>query len=213
MSESTTSPRKVIIVGIDFSERSPSVFHAAERAADDNTDLHLVTVLDQAPVRTGGQIERLTQAIDAAAVRLRAWRREHSATHRSAATHVRVGDPAGSILQLAVDLDADLIVVGTEHRGGIKRLMQGSVAAALVRHASCPVLVVHEKNYGGTVQSPQIEPACPRCLETRQRTHGAQWWCDEHNQPHERPHRYGLSDPVADEMFDANVIPTGIRFF
>lgn len=37
---------------------------------------------------------------------------------------------------------ADLIVVGTHGRRGMKRLMLGSVAEAIVRRATCPVFIV-----------------------------------------------------------------------
>ncbi|MCK5448496.1 MAG: universal stress protein, partial [Gemmatimonadetes bacterium] len=36
----------------------------------------------------------------------------------------------------------DLIVIGTHGRTGVPRLLIGSVAERVVRHASCPVLVV-----------------------------------------------------------------------
>jgi nucleotide-binding universal stress UspA family protein len=39
-------------------------------------------------------------------------------------------------------MKADLIVLGTQGRTGIPRALIGSVAERVVRHASCPVLVV-----------------------------------------------------------------------
>jgi len=50
------------------------------------------------------------------------------------------GDPATGIVQLAKEEGADLIVLGTHGRTGFKRLVMGSTAEAVVRHASCPVL-------------------------------------------------------------------------
>ncbi len=52
-----------------------------------------------------------------------------------------VGDPAAAILDTARD-GADLIVVGSRHRGLIKRLLFGSVSAEVVVEAPCDVLVV-----------------------------------------------------------------------
>lgn len=46
------------------------------------------------------------------------------------------------ILSYADEVDADLIVMGTHGRRGPARLLMGSVAAAVTRHASCPVLTV-----------------------------------------------------------------------
>lgn len=54
------------------------------------------------------------------------------------------GDPAASIVHLAEELKADLIVMGTHGRTGLSRLVMGSVAEALVRRAPCPVLTVKE---------------------------------------------------------------------
>ncbi len=49
---------------------------------------------------------------------------------------------AESIINYASEQKADLIVIGTRGTSGLKRLVLGSVASAVVAHASCPVLVV-----------------------------------------------------------------------
>lgn len=49
---------------------------------------------------------------------------------------------AESIISYAGEQKADLIVIGTRGRSGLKRLVLGSVASGVVAHASCPVLVV-----------------------------------------------------------------------
>lgn len=58
--------------------------------------------------------------------------------------HVRVGQPADAIVDLANDWPADLIVVGSRGRSGIGRVLLGSVAESVVRRAPCPVLVVRK---------------------------------------------------------------------
>ena len=51
-----------------------------------------------------------------------------------------------AIIDYAEETHADLIVIGTHGRTGIARLLLGSVAEKVVRHAHCAVLVVpHEK--------------------------------------------------------------------
>ncbi|BFU92760.1 MAG: universal stress protein [Nitrospira sp.] len=55
---------------------------------------------------------------------------------------VITGNPAEVILNQAKHRKADLIVVGTHGRRGMKRLMLGSVAEAVVRKAACPVFIV-----------------------------------------------------------------------
>jgi nucleotide-binding universal stress UspA family protein len=50
------------------------------------------------------------------------------------------GDPAATIARLAEEEHVDLIVMGTHGRTGLMRLLMGSVAEAVVRRASCPVM-------------------------------------------------------------------------
>lgn len=52
------------------------------------------------------------------------------------------GEPAGSIVDLAHQAGADLIVIGSHGRTGLARLLMGSVAEHVVRKAACPVLTV-----------------------------------------------------------------------
>jgi nucleotide-binding universal stress UspA family protein len=52
------------------------------------------------------------------------------------------GDPAKVIVAQAKEVDADLIVVGTEHKNLIERLLVGSVSAGVAHRAPCDVLVV-----------------------------------------------------------------------
>lgn len=55
---------------------------------------------------------------------------------------VRTGDAAREIVAAAREWKADLIVVGTHGRQGIGRMLLGSVAEAVLRHAPCSVLVI-----------------------------------------------------------------------
>lgn len=60
----------------------------------------------------------------------------------SAETILDVASPADSIVNYAERKKADLIVMGTHGRTGIKRFLLGSVASGVVAHAKCSVLVV-----------------------------------------------------------------------
>jgi nucleotide-binding universal stress UspA family protein len=55
---------------------------------------------------------------------------------------LREGDPAEEIIRAANDLGCDLVVMGTHWRRGLRRWLEGSVAEAVIRGVSCPVLVV-----------------------------------------------------------------------
>jgi nucleotide-binding universal stress UspA family protein len=56
---------------------------------------------------------------------------------------VRVGDPASGIAMAAIDQSADLIVMATHGRTGIRRALLGSVAGTVLRTGPTPVLLVH----------------------------------------------------------------------
>jgi nucleotide-binding universal stress UspA family protein len=55
---------------------------------------------------------------------------------------VLAGHPSSMIVKFARDNGVDLIVTGTLGKSGIEQLLLGSVADSVIRHASCPVLVV-----------------------------------------------------------------------
>jgi nucleotide-binding universal stress UspA family protein len=61
-------------------------------------------------------------------------------------TTARIGWPGAEILA-ALDRDStvDLVVMGSHGRTGIKRVLLGSVAEKIVRHARCPVLVARRR--------------------------------------------------------------------
>jgi len=55
---------------------------------------------------------------------------------------VYTGDVSASILQAVEKFNPDLIVMATHGRTGLARIFLGSVAEAVVRKASCPVLTI-----------------------------------------------------------------------
>jgi nucleotide-binding universal stress UspA family protein len=56
-----------------------------------------------------------------------------------------VGVPYVEIVRRAEEGGHDLIVMGTHGHTGVRRMLIGSVAEKVVRHAPCPVLVVRKR--------------------------------------------------------------------
>lgn len=57
-------------------------------------------------------------------------------------TRVVEADPRTAILDIAAESGANLIVVGSHGRKGLKKFLLGSVAESVARHSSCSVLIV-----------------------------------------------------------------------
>jgi len=55
--------------------------------------------------------------------------------------------PAETIVEYARGARIDLIIMGTQGRGGMSRLLMGSVAERVVRTAPCPVMTVHHPEH------------------------------------------------------------------
>jgi nucleotide-binding universal stress UspA family protein len=199
-----------IVVGIDY---SPAGDLALERAlelaqARPHADVHVVNVVNVYGAQTllGGSgeptgVASMNQA-EATALLERHVQERRAAFGDSLATvrvhaHLRIDAPAQEIAQIAADLEADLVVVGTHGRRGIARLLLGSVAEAVVRLAPCPVLVVRPKEL--PEQPPRIEPPCPQCLEARRASGGAEYWCEQHRERHGQRHTYHQRDRVGTE--------------
>jgi universal stress protein A len=73
-----------------------------------------------------------------------------------------MGSPQNEILQFAVDQGVDLIVMGSHGRKGISRLLMGSVAEAVMRQASCPVLIAKQptKELSSDATAGDVKHAC-----------------------------------------------------
>ena len=86
------------------------------------------------------------EAIDAVRDSARKALDSATATARSAGiepdTELLEGAPADQVCELAERCGATLVVVGSHGWGPVRRLLFGSVSAAVLHHAPCPVLVV-----------------------------------------------------------------------
>jgi nucleotide-binding universal stress UspA family protein len=60
--------------------------------------------------------------------------------------HLREANPSDAILDVAREIDADLIVMGTRGLTGLKHVLLGSVAERTLRLAPCSVLTVKSES-------------------------------------------------------------------
>jgi nucleotide-binding universal stress UspA family protein len=120
-----------------------------------------------------------------------------------AIAHIRSGNAPEVILQAAIDIGADIVVVGSHRKSGLKKLVLGSVAEQVFHASHCPVLIAISKDYTGTVATPTVEPPCQDCLATRKASANARFWCERHSKPYLEPHIY-----VPREQARSSVFPT-----
>jgi universal stress protein A len=75
--------------------------------------------------------------------------------HRTA-----TGVACEQICQAAREEDADLIVMGSHGRTGLSRLLVGSVAESVMRHACCPVMIIKDAAAAAAIGSPRQSSTC-----------------------------------------------------
>jgi nucleotide-binding universal stress UspA family protein len=197
-----------ILVGTDFSNSARLALDGALEQVHlhEPSELHLVSVIDDGSHHLLPESDRhatLTQAVERVRELLTA---DFAATLARGVTppqlppilHVRLGGIAEQLTALAMEIRADLLVVGTHGRRGFRRLIMGSVAERTLRLAPCPVLVVRPKDVHGMDGVPAIEPPCPACLDAREKSEGARWWCAEHEAAPEPAHTYSFSGQLRD---------------
>lgn len=146
---------KKVLCAVDFSDSSREAMRRAadlvKATAGSLTLFHVVHVpvvgyANGASMMPAPGVE-LTHELGAEAEKsLADWKkRAEEMGARSVSTQVVAGVPWHMIVEaLEGDRTYDLVVIGTHGRTGLGRVLLGSVAETVVRHAPCPVLVVRQ---------------------------------------------------------------------
>ncbi len=137
--------QKTILFPTDFSHASDSALVHAETLAKQQGARLLIVHVEEPPLAYGGG-ELYYGIPEPSSERILEMLEDVTPADTSVPfTHrLTMGDPAGEVVRLAEEEQADMIVLGTHGRTGLTRLLMGSVAEAIVRHAPCPVLVYRE---------------------------------------------------------------------
>lgn len=199
-SPDVTPPRVVLLAAVESATSSEQVLATATAlaASVQGAELHLVHVIDAMPMRDDGGVPSAAKALDDARALLETLGENAGSTFRGRIVgHLAAGTAWREIVQLAANLHADFVVVGTADKKGVQRLLLGSVAEQVAKKAPCAVLVARTRSKHEDV--PEIEPPCPDCLTKQRETRGATLWCDRHatKHPHanlhyETPPTFGL---------------------
>ena len=138
-----------IVVGTDFNALATSALRfAAAIAARSGAELIVVYADTFEPPAefTSTQVPLIASAIEHSKVRTRRELEAYAAQHipKDVAWRAVVaeGHPATALAAVADAEAADFIAVGTHGRGGLQRLVMGSVAETVLREARVPVLTL-----------------------------------------------------------------------
>lgn len=155
-----------ILCPVDFDANSLLALRlAAELARERQTMLHLLHVTAVVPnPEIFVPVGKLEAEARTKLERLAAREVAGTARYR---IHVTTGEPGVAALQMAKRLRADLIVMATHGRKGLRRLVLGSVTERVVRQAPCPVLTVKPRAARPRVRPRAATTAAARSRRTR----------------------------------------------
>jgi nucleotide-binding universal stress UspA family protein len=140
-----------ILLATDGSEEGQlAAATAADLAEKTNSDLHVLTVGPDLPLyelpEHPAEFEDVVRENRREAKELleqQAKRIEESGVTVKE-THLREGRADKEIVEVAEEIGAGLIVMGSRGHGRLRRSLLGSVSESVVRHAHCPVTIVRE---------------------------------------------------------------------
>ena len=141
-------PYNKILCPLDFDDNSAhALHHAAALALSAGGLLHLLHVVQINPLAAEGAAGGFAgkELYDA---QVEAARRRVEEIAQTIVPNVKrvilieIGEPGAIIVEVASRVGADLLVMATHGRRGLKRLVLGSVAERVIRESIVPVLVV-----------------------------------------------------------------------
>lgn len=131
---------KILLAYDGFTHSENALAAAAELAGAPGTEITILSVVppDARASKSGGHVGLRPHAHEDVA-RAHRYLRERGI---ESTMQMENGHPAGEIVRVAEEGGYDLIVAGSRGRNPVGELLLGSVSQAVVRQASCPVLVV-----------------------------------------------------------------------
>lgn len=159
-----------VVVGLDFSALGELAFREACMLAAGRVGavVHVAHALTSSDLESG-DTEMEKQDATFPKVARRVWEVVERALKKESLPlnvapiwqHVRIGKPGEVIRQVAVDYEADMIVVGSHGRTGLERVLAGSVSKWLVDNAHAPLLVVQPNTLDTMEKTEKVAPEPP----------------------------------------------------
>ena len=148
-----------VLFPTDFSERSAEALgYASSLAASFGAVLHVVYVDDLTDLiaKSAYVYPSFLAVADRSEVKAQLRRIVPNIPGVAYLQHFIEGEPSAAICRLAESEHVDLIVMSSHGRSGLSRLLLGSVAESVLRHAPCPVLIVKQAPAKQAKKSPEL---------------------------------------------------------
>lgn len=140
-------PKKTVLVPTDFSDPSVEAIRTGIELADSPDSVHVLYVLQPiehtAPAVLFGDFDAESRKHRAGEF-LGEFLQRHELSGLTEV--VRVGDPGLAICEYEKENDVDLIVMPSHGHHGLRRILLGSVAERVLRHAECATLVLRRSD-------------------------------------------------------------------
>ncbi len=141
---------KKVLVPVDFSPNAAKVLESARFLADKcGAEIEVLFVVQNFDDYSGFFVPHIPIAqfegemINGARKKLDAFLEGNLPEGRTCASEVILGEVAVEIVNHAKKNNADMIIMGTHGYKGLESVLFGSVAAKVVRNASCPVMTIN----------------------------------------------------------------------
>jgi nucleotide-binding universal stress UspA family protein len=138
-------PKGCVVVPVDFSDESLAAVNLALDLVEDASQVHVLHVLAELSYAEKGFARATVDSFDQdrrqyaeGVLRKALVGPQYAKVQQS----VAIGDAGREIVDYAQKAGAELIVIPSHGRTGLKRLLIGSVAERVLRLAHCPVLVL-----------------------------------------------------------------------
>jgi nucleotide-binding universal stress UspA family protein len=137
--------KKKLLVPFDFSEESQEAIDASLQMAASTSNVYVVHVSPDLTISSPEVVwEYLTDDERRENIEKSFHKRFEAAKYHDVNFHVLFGDPGHGIAAYAEEIEADVIVMPSHGRTGLRRLLIGSVAERVLRLAHCPVLILRQ---------------------------------------------------------------------
>jgi nucleotide-binding universal stress UspA family protein len=158
---------RTILVPVDFSEVAPILAKWAKGFAKQlNAKIILTYVLEDLSTYEGIFVDLKTLAelentlYEGAKKSMEDFLKEHFSDFPDVEPVLEKGDVVETILRVAQEKGADLIVIGTHGRKGLDRILFGSVAEGVVKNSPIPVVTINPYRAGYLkVEEEEVMPA------------------------------------------------------